>query len=101
MLSFSRSLNVELKGRGIRVLAICPHWTKTEFFDTAVLDDTIKYYNTYNDTKEVVSKAIKNMMKGKDVSLVGFKVKNQVCMVKHFSHKFVMKTWCKQQKFDK
>lgn len=101
VLSFSRSLNVELKGRGIRVLAICPHWTKTEFFDTAVLDDTIKYYNTYNDTKEVVSKAIKNMMKGKDVSLVGFKVKNQVCMVKHFSHKFVMKTWCKQQKFDK
>lgn len=101
VLSFSRSLNVELKERGIKVLAICPHWTKTEFFDTAVLDDTIKYYNTYNGIEQVVSGAIKNIKKGKDVSLVGIKVKNQIFMVKHFSHKFVMKIWCKQQKFNK
>ncbi len=101
VLSFSRGLNVELKEKGIQVIAVCPHWTKTEFFDTAVLDDTIKYYNTYNTPSQVVSAAINNMKKGKDISLVGAKVKNQIFLVKHFSHKFVMKTWCNQQKFNK
>ncbi len=101
VLSFSRGLNVELKEKGIKVIAVCPHWTKTEFFDTAVVDDTIKYYNTYNTPTQVVSAAINNMKKGKDVSLVGAKVKNQIFLVKHFSHKFVMKTWCNQQKFNK
>jgi prepilin signal peptidase PulO-like enzyme (type II secretory pathway) len=90
-----------LKEKGIKVIAVCPHWTKTEFFDTAVVDDTIKYYNTYNTPTQVVSAAINNMKKGKDVSLVGAKVKNQIFLVKHFSHKFVMKTWCNQQKFNK
>ena len=101
VLSFSRGLNVELKEKGIKVIAVCPHWTKTEFFDTAVVDDTIKYYNTYNTPTQVVSAAINNMKKGKDISLVGAKVKNQIFLVKHFSHKFVMKTWCNQQKFNK
>ena len=99
VLSFSRSLNVELKSRGIKVLAVCPHWTKTEFFDTAVVDDTIKYYNTFNTQEQVVSKAIQNMKKGKDVSLVGAKVKKQIFLVKHLPHKMVMKTWCSQQHF--
>ena len=39
VLSFSRALNVELKkqGRGIRVMAVCPGWVRTEFFEHAVL----------------------------------------------------------------
>ena len=41
VLSFSRALNVELKKRGIRMMAVCPGWVKTEFFDHAVHDDTI------------------------------------------------------------
>ena len=101
VLSFSRSLNVELKNKKIHVMAVCPHWTKTEFFDTAVVDNTIKYYNTFNTEEQVVSNALKNMKKRKDVSLCGRKVKNQIILVKHLSHKFVMKTWCGQQKFDK
>ena len=99
VLSFSRSLNQELCTRGIKVLAVCPHWTKTEFFDRAIQDKTvIQYYNFYNDMKAVVTAALVNMAKGKDVSLVGFRLKLQVFMVKHFSTGFVMKTWLKQQK---
>ena len=36
VLSFSRALNREVKKRGIQVLALCPFWTKTAFFDRAV-----------------------------------------------------------------
>ncbi len=35
VVGFSRSLRLELKGSGIRVVTICPAGTKTEFFDVA------------------------------------------------------------------
>lgn len=96
--NFSRALNMELKPRGIRVMAICPHWCKTEFFNTAVTDDTIVYYNFFNTPEEVVSTAIRNMKKGKDISLAGIKIKLQMLEVKLLPHWLVMRVWCKQQK---
>lgn len=96
--NFSRALNMELKPRGIRVMAVCPHWCKTEFFDTAVTDDTIVYYNFFNTPQEVVQTAIRNMKKGRDVSLAGFKIKLQRLEVKLLPHWLVMRVWCRQQK---
>ena len=34
-----KALNEELKYRQIHVLAICPYWVETEFFDRAVVKD--------------------------------------------------------------
>ncbi|MBR6472833.1 MAG: SDR family NAD(P)-dependent oxidoreductase, partial [Firmicutes bacterium] len=45
VMSFSRALGMELKDRGIHVMAVAPGWIKTEFFDTAIHDDTIKYFD--------------------------------------------------------
>ena len=98
VLSFSRSLNVELKKRGIRVLAVCPGWVRTEFFDRAVTDDTITYYNRYFDADEVVTRALRDMKKGKDVSVCGFSIRAQVLLTKLLPHRIVMKIWCMQQK---
>lgn len=98
VLSFSRSLNVELKKRGIRVLAVCPGWVRTEFFDRAVTDDTITYYNRYFDADEVVTRALRDMRKGKDVSVCGFSIRMQVLATKLLPHRLVMKIWCRQQK---
>ncbi len=100
VLSFSRALNKELQKqeRGIRVMAVCPGWVKTDFFDRAVVDDTITYYNRYYTAAEVVEKAMKDMKKGKDVSICGFPVKTQVWATKHLPHGIVMEIWCRQQK---
>jgi len=98
VMSFSRALNMELKPRKIRVMAVCPHWCKTEFFNTAVTDDTIVYYNFFNTAEEVVSTAIRNMKRGRDVSLAGLKIKLQRLEVKLLPHWLVMRVWCKQQK---
>ena len=100
VLSFSRALNRELKsaGRGIRVMAVCPGWVLTEFFDTAVKDDTISYYNRYYTSEQVITRALRDMKKGKDVSICGFPVRAQVFGVKLLPHKTVMNVWCKQQK---
>lgn len=97
VLSFSRALSVELKERGIRVLACCPGWIKTEFFDRAVRDDTIKYYDRFYESKDVVAKAMKDLKKGKLVSILGFPVRMQVRLVKFLPVKAIMGIWCKQQ----
>ena len=98
VLSFTRALNVELKKRGIKCIAVCPGWVKTEFFDRAVKDDTIKYYNKFFTSEEVVERAVYDMYRGKDVSVCGASIRGQVLLTKLLPHKLVMKIWCKQQK---
>lgn len=98
VLSFSRALNQELLEAGIRVMAVCPGWVRTEFFDHAVTDDTIKYYNKFFDSDEVVRRALKDMKRGKVVSICGFSVRAQVLATKLLPHKLVMYIWQKQQK---
>ncbi len=98
VLSFSRALNVELKAKGIRVMAVCPGWVATKFFDRAVTDDTIKYYNRFYTPEQVVDRALRDMKRGKDVSICGKQIRAQVLLTKLLPHKLVMKIWCKQQK---
>lgn len=98
VLSFSRALNRELKGRGIKVMAVCPGWVRTEFFDRAVRDDTITYYNRFYTPEQVVNRALRDMKKGKDVSICGLAIRMQVRATKLLPHKLVMAIWCKQQK---
>jgi len=98
VLSFSRALNKELEKDGIRVMAVCPGWIRTEFFDHARTDDTISYFDRFYDADQVVKKALKDMEKGKDVSVLGLPVRAQVLLVKLLPHRLVMKIWCKQQK---
>lgn len=97
VLSFTQSLGVELKSKGIQVMCVCPGWIKTEFFDHAVHDDTISYYNRYYEATEVIEQAMIDLKKGKAVSVLGAPERRQVKLVKHLPTSFVMKTWCKQQ----
>ena len=97
VLNFSRALGVELKDRGIKVMAVCPGWITTEFFDHAIHDDTISYFNRYYPPEQVIEKALKDMKKGKNASVLGFPERMQVLLVKHLPVNFVMKTWCRQQ----
>jgi short-subunit dehydrogenase len=99
VLSFSRALNVELKKRKIKCMAVCPGWVKTEFFDHAVTDDSvITYYNKIFTPEQVITRALKDMKRGRDVSVVGFSIRMQVLATKLLPHGLVMKIWCKQQK---
>ncbi|MBQ4150463.1 MAG: SDR family NAD(P)-dependent oxidoreductase [Clostridia bacterium] len=100
VLSYSRALNVELKPRKIKVLAICPGWVKTEFFERSKTDctDAVTYFNKLYEAKDVVATAMKDMYKNKDVSIHGFRIKLQVLGVKLLPHRLVMKIWMKQQK---
>ena len=97
VLNFSRALGVELKSLGIHVMAVAPGWIKTEFFDHAVHDNTIKYYDRYYTAEQVVTKAMKDLKRNKKVSLRGFPERRQVMGVKLLPNWLVMKVWCRQQ----
>ena len=97
VMSFSRALNKELEKRNIKMIAVCPGWVRTEFFDRAVKDDTITYYNKFFTSDEVVRRAVYDMYRGKDVSVCGAQIRAQVLLTKLLPHKLVMKIWCKQQ----
>ena len=99
VLSFSRSLNRELKNDNIQVMAVCPFWTKTKFFDTAVTRNKVvkKYVVMYNPS-DVIKKAWKDLKKKKDYSAYGFVTKFQILLTKILPHRFVMWYWMKQQK---
>lgn len=101
--SYARALNVELRSRKIKVCAVCPFWTKSNFFDRAGQTErhvVIKFAAMY-DPKDVVRKAYKDIMRGKDISICGVTARAQVRMVRIVPTKMVMNTWVKQQKFDK
>ena len=97
VMSFSRALGVELQNRGIHVMAVAPGWIKTEFFDHAVHDDTIKYYDRYYTAEQVIERAMKDLRKKKPVSILGLPVRMQVRLVKLLPVSLIMKIWCRQQ----
>ena len=98
ILSFTRAVGVELKKRGIRMMAVCPGWVKTEFFDHVDNNGSITYFNKFFTPDQVIARALRDMKKGKDVSVCGFSIRAQVLLVKLLPHRIVMKIWCKQQK---
>lgn len=100
VLSFSRALNREVRQKGIKVTAVCPFWTKTEFFDRAIDDNkqkVVKKYVAMYEPSQIVSRAWRDMKKGKDVSKYGFKARFQMGLVKILPHSLVMTSWMKQQ----
>ncbi len=97
VMSFSRALGMELRKRRIHVMAVAPGWIKTEFFDTAIHDDTISYFDRYYTSQQVIDRAMKDLRKKRPVSILGLPVRMQVHLVKHLPVSLVMKTWCRQQ----
>lgn len=103
VLSFSRSLNREFKHKGITTTAVCPFWTKTEFFDRAVKNEqnlVVKKYVAMYDAKQIVKRAFRDAKRKKDVSKFGFIARLQMILSKLLPHSFIMSFWIRQQKLN-
>ena len=101
VLSYSRAMNRELKGKGIRMMAMNPGWVKTEFFNHACQtnEGEVQYYDRLYDADFCVSYGLKDLYKSKkDYSVPGFFTRMQVRLVKLLPHGMVMDTWLNQQK---
>ena len=101
VLSYTRAMIRELKGTGIRMMAMNPGWVKTEFFDHAMQTNTgeVQYFNILYEAKDVVATGLKDLYRTrKDYSVHGLPIQNQVRAVKLVPHSIVMKIWLNQQK---
>ena len=101
VLSYSRAMSRELKGTGIRMMAMNPGWVKTEFFNHAMQTNSgeVQYFNILYEAKDVVATGLRDLYKTKkDYSVHGLPVKNQVRAVKLVPHSIVMTIWENQQK---
>ena len=68
--NLSRALYVELKPKQINVTAVCPGWIDTEMLPKENNGKKIKYTGIIS-AKKVVSKALNDNLKGKDMSTPG------------------------------
>ena len=94
------ALNRELKSLGIGVTAVCPFWTKTEFFERAIAKDTdavVKNYVAMYTAEDQVKRAWRDLKRGKDLSKFGFVARFQMVLAKLLPHSFVMSYWMNQQ----
>lgn len=101
--NYTRALNVELKGTGIQATAVCPGWMNTELIErgkTEAKKATHRFLHMV--TPQVVAKkAMKDVKKGKDISVYSLYVKMCHLTVKILPQRVAMKLWLRQQKMVK
>ncbi len=101
VLSYTRAMGRELKGTGIRMMAMNPGWVKTEFFDHAMQTNSgeVQYFSHLYEAKDVVATGLHDLYRTrKDYSVHGLPIRNQVRLVKLLPHRIVMTVWQLQQK---
>lgn len=96
VLSYSRALNRELGKKGVSVTAVCPGWTKTEFFDVAQKDASkgaVKNFLFLSKPENVVARALKDAGREKDVSVYGVFNKLHMFFAKILPDSSIMTFW--------
>ncbi len=90
--SYSRALNAELSGTGITVTAVCPSWVDTEMLTKESNGKKIRFPGMVTADR-VVTKAVSDAEKGRDMSVCSLYVKCQHLNVKLLPQRLVMKIW--------
>lgn len=92
VLSYSRALGAELRGRDIYVTAVCPGPVDTEFFDIAETTGQIPLYKrlVMANPRKVVRKALTDSYMGRSVSVYGVAMKAFRVLCKALPHELVM-----------
>ena len=102
VLSFTRSLNFELKKRKIRVMCVCPYWVKTEFFNNADEREKVGKFDCMYESEYVVRKSLDALDKTKkDYFVPGAYAKFARFLAKVLPHKMLMGIMEKMFKFEK
>jgi short-subunit dehydrogenase len=90
--NYSRALNVELKGTGITVTAVCPSWVDTALLPKEVNGRKTEFPGIVTASR-VVQTALKDAQKKRDMSVCSLYVKCQHLNVKLLPQRLVMKIW--------
>ena len=98
VLALSRAVGRELRSKKVRVLAVCPYWTKTDFFGRANKEGVITHFDCMYDPAFIARKTFAAMKKKRDYVVPGFVAKATHALTKLLPHSFVMRVFLAQQK---
>ena len=94
----ARGLAREWKGLGIKVLAVCPYWTKTAFFDRSNQNGVIRKFEVMYEPSFIAKKTLAAMDKRGDYVVPGAYSKFTHALTKLLPHSLVMKEFMRRQK---
>jgi short-subunit dehydrogenase len=83
IISFSESLRVDLAPYGVRVVALCPGFTRTEFQQRAKMDVSSLPSWAWLDADRVVSQALKDLGNNRPISITGWQYKAYALAARH------------------
>ncbi|RKR76266.1 SDR family NAD(P)-dependent oxidoreductase [Frondihabitans australicus] len=81
--SFSEGLSVELRGTGVTVTALLPGWVRTEFHQRASIGTSKIPNSLWLGTEELVSACLRDVEKGKVISVPTIRYKALVGLLRH------------------
>ena len=90
--SYSRSLNFELKEKGVTCTAVCPGWIDTDMLKKERNGKPIKFPGIVSPER-VAKQAMRDSSKGKDMSVCSLFVKYEHLLSKIYPQKLLMKIW--------
>jgi short-subunit dehydrogenase len=80
--NFSESLDLQFRHRGIRCVAVCPGFTRTEFHDRAEMDMSGVPSRMWLSSDQVVREALRDLDRGRSISVAGPQYKAIVAATK-------------------
>jgi len=90
--NYSRALNVELKGTGITVTAVCPGWVDTPLAPSSFNGKDMNLMGVVQP-KPVAEKALKAAKQGKDIFVYPFSFQALHVVAKVFPQRMAMAIW--------
>ncbi|MFJ8692429.1 SDR family NAD(P)-dependent oxidoreductase [Streptomyces roseolilacinus] len=83
LIAFSESLRVDLAPHGVKVVAVCPGFTRTEFQRRAGMDVSGLPEWAWLEPDRVVADALKDLARGRPVSIAGRRYRAYAFAVRH------------------
>jgi short-subunit dehydrogenase len=96
--TFSEAVNAEVASQGVRVMALCPGFVRTEFHDRADLDMSALPAAGWLDADELVDEALADLARGRPVSVPSKRFKALVALSRHAPRRTVVRASAAMQR---
>lgn len=89
--NFSESIDLLVRKQGVRVLALCPGYTRTEFHQRQGIDTSKMPAGLWLTPERVVREALRDLAKGKSISIPSARYKFAVFAMRHLPRRIYQK----------